>query len=144
MFISRKEKKLFVRQGFEPLFDMPVEIDHPEQPFGTHVFTALGLTDDGAHMRWNVMSIAPPPRPPLPPKIGAIPKGQAAMQQSAARPVETYPPQTAAQVLDRIQIPPEAIERIGQILSAGSSLVVADQGLGEETGEGTEFIVLTR
>jgi hypothetical protein len=26
----------------------------------------------------------------------------------------------------------------------GSSLVVSDQGLGEETGEGTDFIVVTR
>ena len=61
VFISRKEKKLFVRRGFEPLFDMPVEIEHPEQPLGTHVFTALGFTDDGAKMRWNVMSMTGEP-----------------------------------------------------------------------------------
>jgi lipoprotein-anchoring transpeptidase ErfK/SrfK len=140
VFISRREKKLFVRQGFEPLFDMPIEIEHPEQPFGTHVFTALGLTEDGAHMRWNVMSIAAGlPRPPVQSKIGASAKAQA-----VERTVVTYAPQTATQVLDRIQIPQEAIDRIGEILSSGSSLVVSDQGLGEETGEGTDFIVLTR
>ena len=144
VFISRKEKKLYVRQGFEPLFDIPVEIENPEQPFGTHVFTALGLSEDGAHMRWNLMSIAAPaPHPQLQPKIE--PKvGPNAKSQVPARSAEAYPPQTAKQVLDRIQIPQEAINRIDEILSAGSSLVVSDQGLGEETGEGTDFIVLTR
>jgi hypothetical protein len=140
VFISRKEKKLFVRQGFEPLFDVPVEIEHPEQPLGTHVFTALGLTDNGTHMRWNVMSIgAEPQRPVLSAKIG--PKAHPVV----ARPPEDHlPPQTAAQALDRIQIPQEAIDRIGEILAPGASLVISDQGLGPETGIGTDFIVLTR
>jgi hypothetical protein len=138
VFISRKERKLYVRQGFEPLFDMPVEIEHPEQTFGTHVFTALGFTDNGTHMRWNVMSIAAePPRQLISPKIG--PKAQ-----PAAKTAEVYLPQTAAQVLDRIQIPQETVDRIGEILSPGASLVISDHGLGEETGAGTDFIVLTR
>jgi hypothetical protein len=138
VFISRKEKKLFVRQGFEPLFDVPVEIAHPEQPFGTHVFTALGLIDNGARMRWNVMSIAAEPaHQMLSAKIG--PKAHLV----ARAPEDHLPPQTAAQVLDRIQIPQEAVDRIGEILSPGASLVISDQGLGPETGVGTDFIVLT-
>jgi lipoprotein-anchoring transpeptidase ErfK/SrfK len=137
VFISRKEKKLFVRQGFEPLFDVPVEIERPEQPLGTHVFTALGFAENGAHMRWNVMTVAAePPRQLISPKIGPKP--------SAVRTVEDHPPQTAAQALERIQIPQEAIDRIGEILSPGASLVISDQGLGSETGQGTDFIVLTR
>jgi lipoprotein-anchoring transpeptidase ErfK/SrfK len=138
VFISRKEKKLFVRQGFTPLFDVPVEIEHPEQPLGTHVFTALGLSEDGAAMRWNVMSMtAEPPRPQIAAKIG--PKAHL-----EARPAEPYLPSTPAQALDRIQIPQEAIDRIDEILAPGASLVISDQGLGPETGDGTDFIVLTR
>jgi lipoprotein-anchoring transpeptidase ErfK/SrfK len=138
VFISRKEKKLFVRQGFEPLFDLPVEIEHPEQPLGTHVFTALGLADDGAHMRWNAMSIAAePPRQLISAKIGS-------KAPVVSRAPEDRLPQTAAQALDRIQIPQEAVDRIGEILSPGASLVISDQGLGPETGQGTDFIVLTR
>jgi len=38
----------------------------------------------------------------------------------------------------------EAVERIGELLVPGSSLLVSDEGLGRETGRGTEFIVLTR
>jgi lipoprotein-anchoring transpeptidase ErfK/SrfK len=139
VFISRKEKKLFVRQGFEPLFEIPVEIDHPEQPFGTHVFTALGLTDNGTRMRWNVMSIAAEPqRQLIAAKIG--PKAHVVVRPAEDR----LPAQTAAQVLERIQIPQEAVDRIGEILSPGASLVISDQGLGPETGDGTDFIVLTR
>src|SRR5215831_5855573 len=38
VFVSRKLSKLFVRQGFTPLFDVPVKIQNPAEPIGTHVF----------------------------------------------------------------------------------------------------------
>jgi hypothetical protein len=41
-------------------------------------------------------------------------------------------------------MPAEAIDRIGEILTPGSSLIISDQGLGPETGRYTEFVVLTR
>jgi hypothetical protein len=53
-------------------------------------------------------------------------------------------PSSAAEALDRIQFPKEAVDRIGELLIPGSSLVISDDGLGRETGRGTEFIVLTR
>jgi lipoprotein-anchoring transpeptidase ErfK/SrfK len=108
VFISRKEGKLFVRKGFEPVFDVPVAIDHPELPLGTHVFTAMDVKDDSA--RWSVVSMTP---------------------KSAA-----------ADVLDRITIPPEAIERISTLLTTSASLIITDHGLGPETGKGTDFIVV--
>src|SRR5207237_7309401 len=61
VFVSRKEKRIFVRQGFIPLFDLPVEIAEAERPLGTHVFTALELQDNGTRMRWNVMSMVGEP-----------------------------------------------------------------------------------
>jgi L,D-transpeptidase catalytic domain len=39
VFVSRKLSKLFVRQGFTPLFDVPIKIENPDEPLGTHVFT---------------------------------------------------------------------------------------------------------
>ena len=54
------------------------------------------------------------------------------------------PPSTAAEALDRIQFPKAAIDRISELLIPGSSLTVSDEGLGRETGRGTDFIVLTR
>jgi hypothetical protein len=57
---------------------------------------------------------------------------------------DTPPPQSPAQVLARIEIPSEVSEAIAQMIVPGSSLIISDQGLGDETGEGTDFVVVTR
>ena len=119
VFISRKEGKLFVRKGFEPLFDTPVEIARADLPLGTHVFTAIGRQDDSASLRWTAVSMA-----------------------SSARAAASHP--SAAAALDRITIPQEAIDRISALTAPGTSVIISDQGLGPETGIGTDFIVLTR
>jgi hypothetical protein len=59
-------------------------------------------------------------------------------------PAPLTPPLTPQEVLARVEIPPDVIERISQLIIPGSSLVVSDQGLGEETGQGTDFIVVMR
>ena len=41
VFISRKTQRLYVRQAFEPIFDIPITIRDTDLPIGTHVFTAL-------------------------------------------------------------------------------------------------------
>ena len=51
------------------------------------------------------------------------------------------PKMTAASALDRITIPPEAVERISPLIATGASLIITDHGLGGETGKGTDFIV---
>ena len=53
-------------------------------------------------------------------------------------------PQTPQQALARIDLPQDAIDFISQRMVPGSSLIVSDQGLGDETGEGTDFVVVTR
>jgi hypothetical protein len=140
VFVSRKEKKIFVRQGFVPLFDMPVEIDEPDRPLGTHVFTALGASGEGSGMRWNLMTV---------PNNVSVPVEQRDSRRRGKEPpkpivVHTKPPSTAAQALERIHLPQEVVDRIDEILVPGSSLVVSDEGLGRETGRATDFIVLTR
>jgi hypothetical protein len=140
LFISRKEGKLFVRKGFEPVFDMPVAIDHPDAPIGTHVFTAA-KSADGA-MRWLAVSIANE-------SYGEPEPARARSRSHGAheeRPVTSgvSSRQSARDALDRVTLPPEALERIAPLMTAGASLVMADQGLGPETGKETDFIVLTR
>jgi hypothetical protein len=51
---------------------------------------------------------------------------------------------TAGASLDRITIPQAALDRISELTTSGVSLIISDQGLGTETGLGTDFIVLTR
>jgi hypothetical protein len=138
VFVSRKEQKIFVRQGFVPLFDMPLVIDQPDQPLGTHVFTALEVRENGGGMRWNVITMPTQASAPREQRDGK--KRSKAALNAAPRP---KPSPTPAQALDRIQMPQEAVERIAELLIPGSSLVVSDEGLGPETGRYTEFIVLT-
>ena len=56
--------------------------------------------------------------------------------------VETKTASTAAEALDRIELPKEAVDRISELLTPGSSLIVSDLGNSYETGQGTEFVVL--
>jgi hypothetical protein len=146
IFVSRKEKKIYVRQNFSPLFYAPVSIDHPEQAFGTHVFTAMAYLDDGTTFRWNVVSLpGEPPKAKRDADNGRHTARNGRREEPVVKPVgELPPPQTPAEALARIDIPQDAIDRISALMVPGSSLVVSDQGLGEETGEGTDFIVVTR
>ncbi len=145
IFISGKEKKIYVRQDFSPLFSAPVTIDHPERPLGTHVFTALSLNDDHAHFRWNVVSMPSEPRKTLAntTRIAVDPRYGRGKREMIEAP-EVQPPQTPQQALARIEIPQDIIERISDLMIPGSSLIISDQGLGGETGEGTDFIVTMR
>jgi hypothetical protein len=61
-----------------------------------------------------------------------------------AAPHDLPPPATAAEALDRIELPPEALDRIAPMIAPGASLIVSDHGLGPETGIDTSFIVVTR
>jgi hypothetical protein len=140
VFVSKREKKIFVRQGFVPVFDMPIEIANPEQPLGTHVFTAMEIQDGGGRMRWNAISM-PAEHLARPVDVRGGKKSRKA-EPAVAR--DGKAPSTAAEALDRINLPPEAVERISELLTPGSSLVVSDHGLGRETGRYTEFIVLTQ
>jgi hypothetical protein len=140
VFVSRKEKKIFVRQGMAPMFDMPITIQDPDQPLGLHIFTAMGATEDGAGMRWNLMTV-PTDGTPMPERASR----RRGREQAAPMPVvHLKAPSSAAEALERIEFPKEAVDRISELLIPGSSLVISDDGLGRETGRGTEFIVLTR
>jgi hypothetical protein len=145
IFISRKRQRLYVRQDFEPLFDAPVTIAQPDMPIGTHVFSALEFTGpDRSVLRWNVVSM-----PGEPAKRVRYVEERGRHGKTQRREIEDDragdppPPQTPAQVLARIDIPSELSEAIALMIVPGSSLIVSDQGLGDETGEGTDFVVVT-
>jgi lipoprotein-anchoring transpeptidase ErfK/SrfK len=131
VFISRKEGKLFVRKGFEPVFSVPVTFEQPERPLGTHVFTALALKEDNTTLRWHVVSLSSGGH------VRRTAKGAKVMEP-------VLPASNPGQALDRVTIPPEALDKISELMSPGASLIISDQGLGPETGRGTDFIVLTR
>ncbi|HEY0328060.1 MAG TPA: L,D-transpeptidase [Rhodopseudomonas sp.] len=145
VLVSRKDGKLYVRQNFAPLFDAPIEIAG-DRPLGTHVFTAK--TDkadkaDASAITWSVLSMPNAPRR----AEMADDDGPARRRKSVgAIEVKSVPlPGSAAEALDRLKIPPDAVARIAEQLSTGSSIIVSDQGIAAgETGEGTDFIVRLR
>ncbi|QPF90392.1 L,D-transpeptidase [Bradyrhizobium commune] len=67
VYISRATQKLYVRRNthkpapdgggevFDTSIEVPVTIRNPDQPLGTHIFTAMAKTDTG--LRWSVVSI---------------------------------------------------------------------------------------
>lgn len=139
VFVSRKLSKLFVRQGFAPLFDVPVTIQDNAEPMGTHVFTAMEFQNDGAAIRWTVVTI--PEKSSLSQRTPAkFYKGRETQTIKTVLPT----PDKASAALNRIEIPQDAVERIAQLLTAGSSLIISDHGISGETGQDTDFIVLTR
>jgi hypothetical protein len=138
VFISRKTQRLYVRQAFQPILESPVTVRDPHRPIGTHVFTAIERTDSDVGMRWSVVSLngghadagAAEPHGPR--------RGRSGRE---GEPISTNPVGAKA-ALDRIAIPQDALDRIAGIASPRSSLIISDEALSSETGEGTEFVVL--
>jgi hypothetical protein len=138
VFVSRKLSRLYVRQGLRPLFDVPVEIQKPEEPLGTYVFTVMEPENEGSAVRWNVVSISEQSTSTDSTKERKAPKQQI-VQSASSAPLSDQ----ANTALDRIEIPQDAIQQISELLTPGSSLIISDYGISSETGPDTNFIVLT-
>jgi hypothetical protein len=138
VFVSRKLSRLYVRQGFRLLFDVPVEIQKPEEPLGTYVFTVMEPENEGSAVRWNVVSISEQSTSTDSTKERKAPKQQI-VQSASSAPLSDQ----ANTALDRIEIPQDAIQQISELLTLGSSLIISDYRISSETGPDTNFIVLT-
>jgi hypothetical protein len=136
VLISRKTQRLYVRQGFEPILDVPVTIVDPDRPIGTHIFTAMERTGGDTRLRWSVVSLEGGRSPGAPESKG--PARRVDHRDAEPMPAE---PASARSALDRIVIPQDALDRIAGI-APRSSLIVTDEALSSETGKGTDFVVL--
>lgn len=136
VFISRKERKLYVRQGFTPMFDAPVTFKNPDLALGTHLFTAIGTDETGKALRWNAVTM---PERSGPAEREPVRRGQ----RPAAAAVEA-PVASAAAALQNVEIPEETMRRLGERVWVGASLIITDHPTSSETGLGTDFIVLTK
>ncbi len=136
VFISRKTQRLYVRQAFQPIFDSPVTISDPDAPIGTVIYTALNYTDEGAGVRWNALAMYPNAADP---ETGPRPVSHRANRDVEASATDI---QAAKAALERVSIPQEAVERINEVVSPGSSLIISDEALSRETGKGTDFVVV--
>jgi hypothetical protein len=136
VFISRETQQLYVRQAFQPVFETPVSISEPSKPIGSHVYTALGHVDEGKDMRWSAVTMS-----------RSADSGEARSKGRRTRGEDGNANPSTADVLakaalDRITIPQEAIDRISEVISPGSALIVSDEPMSKETGAGTDFVVV--
>ena len=142
VLVSKAEGKVVVRHGFRQVLEAAVVIRDPDRPLGTHVYTALEFKDGGNTMRWQAVSV------PASGQASANSRKVSRASRSEAEPpypIANGPPSTAAEALDRIELPQDAVDRISEMLSPGTSLIVSDHGHNREMrAVGTDFIVLTR
>ena len=143
VFISRKTQRLYIRQGFLKVFDVPVTIRDPEKPLGTHLFIALKPDQNAVAaepaLRWVVLTV---------PEAGADNSGERPRRRHRSEDDDapraagrTVPPSEA---LDRIEIPATVDAKISEMLWAGGSLLISDKAMSGETGDHTDFVILTR
>ncbi len=102
---------IYVRQDYIDIFDEPITMSDPEELLGTHVYTAMDFVHDGEAVNW----------------VGITLKDAPVTDMTSA--------------LDRFDLPEDIRERISDMLTPGSSLIISDAGLGRETGKGTDFLV---
>lgn len=122
---------IYVRRDFKPVFDAPLTFDNGESPLGTHFLAALTEPSDTGKIRWVGASLSDRARTsPL-----------SEVQDSGSVGYLSRPGLRAA--LERIDLPADVRERLNEEIVAGSSLIISDHGISNETHIGTDFIVLT-
>ncbi|WP_018406503.1 L,D-transpeptidase family protein [Methylocystis rosea] len=138
VLISKKDRRIYVRQGLSPLFDAPIEIRDPDSPLGSHLYIATAAKDDGSSLKWSVLS---------------MPEAQTERRKNLAsadakadiswdwRPASASP----SEALERIDIPKDVRDRIAERLWTGASLIISDQPVSGETGnDGTDLTIKLR
>ena len=135
VFISRKTQRLYIRQAFQPILDIAVTIRDPDLQIGTHVFTAVERAEK-SEMQWSVVSLVGGHS-----NVGTA-ETQGPTHKALDAPADEMDLPSAKAALDRIVIPEDTVDRIAQMVSPRSSLIISDEGPSSETGRGTEFVIV--
>jgi peptidoglycan hydrolase-like protein with peptidoglycan-binding domain len=123
---------LRVRRQFQQLFEADVTIAEPETGLGTHLLQFQDLDPKSGEGKWFGISLE-----------NDLPN---ATKKRLGITADAAPPAFDAleRTLKRITVPEDVRERIAGLLVNGSSLSITDTESGLETGEGTDFITITR
>ena len=147
VFISRRESKVFVRQGMVPLFDAPVTFKDPSRPLGTHVFQVMAADNASGRLSWNVVTV--PETISLDDAggldvTGSVLDNRGPVRRGGPALRSVGLPSDAQRALERVEMSPEVRQRIAERLWVNGSITISDHGISNETGKGTDFVVLTR
>jgi hypothetical protein len=137
VLVSRATQRLYVRQGFEPVFDVPITIQDPDRPIGTHIFTAMERIAGEARLRWSVVSLEVGRSQASASNLSATTRGGRGHNAEPA----LAKPADPGHALDRIIIPQDVMDRLPMV-STRSSLIVTDEPPSPETSKGTDFVVV--
>jgi lipoprotein-anchoring transpeptidase ErfK/SrfK len=141
VLVSKKDQRVYVRQALAPLLEAPASVRDPDVPLGSHVYIASAIQEDGASLKWSVISM-----PRTAGDRAASDKRKKA-SRGEVNPVDLPRPQASspAEALERIEIPAEIRERISELLWTGGSLIITDNSLsGETSDDGTDLVVNVR
>jgi peptidoglycan hydrolase-like protein with peptidoglycan-binding domain len=122
--------KLYVRSGFEPVFEAAIEIANVELPLGTHLLTATEFDKQAGKTRWQALTLEN--------RLSDYARAIHGIDKDA----NDYSSTESA--LSRIRIPQNVSERLSAMLTPGSSITISDTGLGPYTGWKTDFVVTTK
>ncbi|NTF31594.1 L,D-transpeptidase family protein [Rhizobium skierniewicense] len=122
--------QLMVRRDFKPLFEAPIHIENPNMALGTHFFEMIDVDGNGK-AEWNGLTLENHLPAAARKRLGIESEAPEGSDQLSA-------------VLDRIDIPADLRKKLEADLTTGSSITVADLSHGLETGDGTDFITITR
>lgn len=123
---------LRVRRGFQPLFETAVTIDKPELALGTHFLQFQDFDAESTQGKWFGLSLDNALSKSAKDRLGITAEADALEFNALER------------TLSRIAVSEDVRERIAPLLANGSSLSISDVDAGLETGDGTDFITITR
>lgn len=124
--------QILVRQKFKPLVEEAITIRQPEVALGTHFLLARAVDADKGTVEWYGVSMD-----------NQLPKSTL-KRLGITTEADASAPDAIARTLDRLDIPEDMRNRISGLMGEGASLSISDTGLGPETGDGTDFITITR
>ncbi|MBI1981893.1 MAG: hypothetical protein HYS63_10180, partial [Methylocystis sp.] len=138
ILISKKERRIFVRQALAPLFDAPIEIRDPKTPLGSHLYIATAANEDGTSLKWRVVS--------MPVRLGDEPgEGRKTASTETGMSWNLRTSTSPTEALERVDIPKDVRDRIAERLWTGASLIISDQPVSSETGAvGTDLTIKLR
>ncbi|MEF3133360.1 L,D-transpeptidase family protein [Rhizobium sp. 268] len=124
---------IMVRRAFKPIFEAPVTIADQGLALGTHFLTLHALDEKAGSADWLGITLENNLSRETMKRLGVTNQESSIV---SGRPI--------ARSLNRITIPEETRHRIEALIAPGSTLTISDTGLGRDTGEGTDFITITR
>ena len=142
IMVSKKDQKIYVRQGLVPVFDAPISVRDPLSPLGEHLYIATAANDDGLSLKWSAISL---PEQPINDRNGRKKNSTDVLDSSSGDPLFAKTASSASEALERIELAQDVRERIAERLWTGGSLIISDQSPSSETGnDGTDLTVKIR